>query len=141
MAAEDDERGRIETIDQHRSLLVMTCYDHPSEVIRQGGLGPCAARFLVNETVSARHFSEGACAPFRARVLSIWGPGGPRTIVKQIARCGVCGRPLGGLGCETKEHRTDPRLTQEVRMNGVRRNADHAGFAPTNGLGKRPVRA
>jgi hypothetical protein len=105
-------------------------------------------RFFANEVVTgevldgkvvagslSHHFSARSCGAFVARVLSIWGPGGSRSIVKQTARCGICGRLHP---CEVEAHRTDARLTPEERFRGVLRRADHKGFAPTRGLGKRP---
>ena len=60
--------------------------EHPIAIAQSGTrltmTGPCSGEsvsFLVNETATDEHFTLGACAAFRERVLRVWGPGGRRT--------------------------------------------------------------
>jgi hypothetical protein len=61
--------------------------------------GRCEVRFGCNEVVKDAHFSRDACEPFRAAVLRVFGPGGPRKIACETfdPRAGLGKRPLSQL--------------------------------------------
>lgn len=82
------------------------------------------AVFGVNELVTDAHFAPPSCQGFRARVLSIWGRGGPRTTTQRVQRDFDDGRP----SIMVPEDRYDPAAEVDGSIRLGRR--PHAAWPP-----------
>lgn len=77
-------------VTQNGAKLTLESLEHPYDM----------AIFLVNEIViDPDHFSTRSCKAFRERVLSIWGPGGCRSVVPRVSKCLGCGE-VDVCGCD-----------------------------------------